>query len=134
MHGGKEKEARPGRPCGNNQKALQILADDQTVIEKMVQKESKNEHSCSHSIETHMPIRRKEEYPDAGGIQNHSGVFIHLGKVNLENSQHRAPLQIGRDTGGPECEKRDEEMQEGKILPADIDVQINRQNKNSLQL
>ena len=59
---------------------------------------------------------------------------VHLQKVNFQYGGQGTSLKIGGNSGGPECQNSNQEMQEGEILSADVNIQIDRQNKHGLKL
>lgn len=134
MHGWQEEETRPGAPRSENKIAFRVFADDLLVIKQVIQEKPQNQYGRDQSTQAHIGIFGEEKCPDAGGVHDQQRILVHLVQVDLEDSQQGAAFKVCGNAGDPEGKNADEEVQKGKILSANVDVQIDRQNKNGLQL
>ena len=73
MHGGEEKEARPGAPRSENKIAFRVFTDDLLVIKQEIQEKSQNQYSRDQSTQAHIGISGEEKCPDAGEFMTSRG-------------------------------------------------------------
>lgn len=87
MHGGEEKEARPGAPRSENKIAFRVFADDLLLIEQVIQEKPQNQYGRDQSAQAHIGISGEEKCPDAGGVHDQQRILVHLVQVDLKDSQ-----------------------------------------------
>lgn len=87
MHGGEEKEARPGAPRSENKIAFRVFTDDLLVIKQVIQEKPQNQYSRDQSTQAHIGISGEEKVSRCWGVHDQQRILVHLVQADLEDSQ-----------------------------------------------